>query len=55
MGDLRWIGTLIGELGDRVLDWMEEKSSKETDHIEEYPIIEKEEAEEHVQEEGEPR
>ena len=35
MGNLRVIGTLIGELGDRVLDWLEKRADKETEGIEE--------------------
>ena len=47
MGNLRVIGALIGELGDRVLDWLEEKSDKEAEEIEEIEEIEeKKDAEE---------
>ena len=39
MGNLRVIGALIGELGDRVLDWLEEKTEKETEGIQEIEEI----------------
>lgn len=37
MGNLSVIGGLIGELADRVLDWLEDRSDKETEGIEEHP------------------
>lgn len=40
MGKLSTIGGLIGELADKVLDYLEERSDKETKEIEEVEIIE---------------
>ena len=40
MGKLRIIGGLLGELGDQILDWLEDRASKETDEIQEIEVIE---------------
>ena len=40
MGNLRVIGALIGELGDRVLDWLEKTADKEAEDIQEIEEIE---------------
>ena len=40
MGKLGTIGGLIGELADKVLDYLDEKSDEETKGIEEVEIIE---------------
>ena len=45
MGKLQFIGALIGELGDRVLDWLEDRYNEKTKEIEEHtPPREEEDA-----------
>ncbi len=40
MARLRVIGGLIGELADRVLDYLEDKANKETEGIQDTELIE---------------